>query len=84
MIAIGDVMRKAYKQGWITTRDGNISLRHRGQTPFTLLPQRSKGNDRLRLLCVCQSFKASWLLMNKTSGNWNVLLLQVKTRLGVW
>jgi L-fuculose-phosphate aldolase len=25
--AMGDVMREAYKRGWITTRDGNISLR---------------------------------------------------------
>ena len=25
--AIGDVMRECYKRGWITTRDGNISLR---------------------------------------------------------
>lgn len=24
--AIGDVMREAYRRGWITTRDGNISL----------------------------------------------------------
>jgi ribulose-5-phosphate 4-epimerase/fuculose-1-phosphate aldolase len=27
LTAIGDVMREAYKRGWITTRDGNISLR---------------------------------------------------------
>ncbi len=27
--AIGDVMRRAYEQGWITTRDGNCSLRRR-------------------------------------------------------
>ena len=25
--AIGDVMRECYKRGWITTRDGNCSLR---------------------------------------------------------
>lgn len=25
--AIGDVLREAYKRGWITTRDGNISVR---------------------------------------------------------
>lgn len=25
--AIGDVMREAYKRGWITSRDGNISVR---------------------------------------------------------
>lgn len=27
LTAIGDVMREAYKRGWITTRDGNISIR---------------------------------------------------------
>lgn len=25
--AIGDVLREAYKRGWITTRDGNVSVR---------------------------------------------------------
>ena len=28
--AMGDVMRRAYEKGWITTRDGNISLRRKG------------------------------------------------------
>lgn len=27
LTAIGDVMRQCYERGWITTRDGNISLR---------------------------------------------------------
>jgi L-fuculose-phosphate aldolase len=27
LTAIGDVMREAYKRGWITTRDGNCSVR---------------------------------------------------------
>lgn len=27
LTAIGDVMRRCYEKGWITTRDGNISLR---------------------------------------------------------
>ncbi len=26
LTAMGDVMRRAYDKGWITTRDGNISL----------------------------------------------------------
>jgi len=29
LTAIGDVMRRVYERGWITTRDGNISLRKR-------------------------------------------------------
>lgn len=27
LTAMGDVMREAYKRGWITTRDGNVSIR---------------------------------------------------------
>lgn len=34
--AIGDVMREAYKRNWITTRDGNISIR-RGKS-FYITP----------------------------------------------
>ena len=29
LTAIGDVMRRVYERGWITTRDGNISMRKR-------------------------------------------------------
>lgn len=36
--AIGDVMREAYKRGWITTRDGNISLRRRGTDTLYITP----------------------------------------------
>ena len=36
--AIGDVMRDAYKRGWITTRDGNISLRRRGTDTLYITP----------------------------------------------
>lgn len=30
LTAMGDVMREAYKRGWITTRDGNISVKMNG------------------------------------------------------
>lgn len=26
LTAMGDVMREAYRRGWITTRDGNVSV----------------------------------------------------------
>ena len=29
LTAIGDVMRRCYEKGWITTRDGNISMKKR-------------------------------------------------------
>jgi len=36
--AMGDVMREAYKRGWITTRDGNISLRRKGSDIMYVTP----------------------------------------------
>ena len=36
--AIGDVMRRAYDKGWITTRDGNISLKRSGSDIMYITP----------------------------------------------
>ena len=36
--AMGDVMRRAYELGWITTRDGNISLRRSGSDIMYVTP----------------------------------------------
>jgi len=36
--AIGDVMRRAYEKGWITTRDGNISVRRSKSKTMYLTP----------------------------------------------
>jgi ribulose-5-phosphate 4-epimerase/fuculose-1-phosphate aldolase len=36
--AIGDVMRRAYDKGWITTRDGNISLRRSRSSTMYITP----------------------------------------------
>jgi len=38
LTAIGDVMRRCYDKGWITTRDGNISLRKRGSQALYITP----------------------------------------------
>jgi ribulose-5-phosphate 4-epimerase/fuculose-1-phosphate aldolase len=38
LTAIGDVMRRAYDKGWITTRDGNISLRRRNSDILYITP----------------------------------------------
>ena len=35
---MGDVMRRAYEKGWITTRDGNISLRRSGKNTLYITP----------------------------------------------
>ena len=38
LTAMGDVMRRAYEKGWITTRDGNISLRRKGNNFMYITP----------------------------------------------
>ena len=36
--AMGDVMRRAYEKGWITTRDGNVSLCRKGSGIMYVTP----------------------------------------------
>jgi L-fuculose-phosphate aldolase len=36
--AMGDVMRRAYEKGWITTRDGNVSLKRRDSDIMHITP----------------------------------------------
>lgn len=38
LTAIGDVMRRVYERGWITTRDGNISMKKRGGKYLYITP----------------------------------------------
>jgi len=38
LTAMGDVMRTAYEKGWITTRDGNISLCRHGKDTMYITP----------------------------------------------
>ena len=38
LTAIGDVMRECYDRGWITTRDGNVSLRKAGSKFMYITP----------------------------------------------
>lgn len=38
LTAMGDVMRRCYEKGWITTRDGNISLRRKGSQTLYITP----------------------------------------------
>jgi len=42
--AIGDVMRECYSRGWITTRDGNCSLRRRGHSKIYITPSGIRKN----------------------------------------
>ena len=38
LTAMGDVMRRAYEKGWITTRDGNISVKMTGKDTLYITP----------------------------------------------
>jgi L-fuculose-phosphate aldolase len=38
LTAMGDVMRKAYEKGWITTRDGNVSVKMTGKDILYITP----------------------------------------------
>ena len=38
LTAMGDVMRRAYEKGWITTRDGNISVKMTGKNILYITP----------------------------------------------
>ena len=42
--AIGDVMRQCYDRGWITTRDGNASLRRKGSDSIYITPSGVRKN----------------------------------------
>lgn len=41
---ICEVMRKCYEKGWITTRDGNMSLRRAGSKSLYITPSAAKKN----------------------------------------
>lgn len=42
--AIGDVMRRCYEKGWITTRDGNVSLRKKDSNFLYITPSGVRKN----------------------------------------
>lgn len=44
LTAIGDVMRRCYDKGWITTRDGNVSLRKKNSDILYITPSGMRKN----------------------------------------
>ncbi len=44
LTSIGDVMRKCYDNGWITTRDGNVSLRREDSSYIYVTPSGVRKN----------------------------------------
>ena len=45
LTAMGDVMRKAYDKGWITTRDGNVSLKRTDSSILYITPSGWRKNN---------------------------------------
>jgi L-fuculose-phosphate aldolase len=44
LTAMGDVMRRCYEKGWITTRDGNVSLRLKDKNYIYITPSGVRKN----------------------------------------
>lgn len=44
LTAIGDVMRRCYEKGWISTRDGNVSLKRKGSSIMYITPSGVRKN----------------------------------------
>lgn len=44
LTAVGDVMRRCYDKGWITTRDGNVSLRKKNSNFLYITPSGVRKN----------------------------------------
>ncbi len=44
LTAIGDVMQRCYERGWITTRDGNASVRRKGSNHIYITPSGARKN----------------------------------------
>ena len=80
--AMGDVMREAYKRNWITTRDGNCSVRIKGSDTIYMTPS----GIRKTLICpemICRmvlgeelDFQSSMNL--NVTGEWEMHYLILK------
>ena len=87
LTAIGDVMRRCYERGWITTRDGNASLRKSGCKSIYITPAGMRKNtirveDMMKLhvagqgLIIPPGFKPS----GELEMHWLLLQNATKTR----
>ena len=87
LTAIGDVMREAYKRGWITTRDGNCSVRMRNRPFVYITPSGWRKTIIHPEHIVKMKIKKGNLILNpsdRPSGelwmHWNLLKDTKKTR----
>jgi len=87
LTAIGDVMREAYKRGWITTRDGNCSVRMRNRPFVYITPSGWRKTIIHPEHIVKMKIKKGNLILNpsdRPSGelwmHWNLLKDSKKTR----
>jgi len=81
--AIGDVMREAYKRNWITTRDGNCSLKRKGKDVLYITPSGARKNiiypESIVKLPIINN---ELLFSNKASGELEMHWLLQKTHSG--
>lgn len=64
--AMGDVMREAFERNWITTRDGNISLKRRGSEKFYITPSGVRKTTIIpETILRMETFEGKLLLDNK-------------------
>jgi len=87
LTAIGDVMREAYRRGWITTRDGNCSVRMRNRPFVYITPSGWRKTIIHPEHIVKMKIKKGNLVLNpsdRPSGelwmHWNLLKDSKKTR----
>jgi ribulose-5-phosphate 4-epimerase/fuculose-1-phosphate aldolase len=87
LTAIGDVMREAYKRGWITTRDGNCSVRMRNRPYLYITPSGTRKTIIHPEQLVKMKIKDEELILNpsdRPSGelwmHWHLLRNSNKTR----
>lgn len=65
LTSMGDIMREAHKRGWITTRDGNISIRR--DDKFYITPSGVRKTIIVPEMIVRGSFK-NGILQQKSAG----------------
>lgn len=93
LTAIGDVMRRVYERGWITTRDGNISMRKKEGKYLYITPSGWRKTivhpEHIVRLDIVQDPETPELVPNVRDGqrpsgelwmHWNLQRILLKTR----
>ena len=75
LTAMCDVMKEAYRRGWITTRDGNVSVRKTGANRIYMTPAGVRKNvvnvEMLVRMDIGDEIKFS-SKMSSPTGEWDM------------